>query len=834
MSSAKKKYRVLIIIILLIINIGVFNSSLANENNSVVNDSLFARYLVSNNDSLNIDILIKLAANMELNDILLFKNNTVDDYLKIASSIAKDSVSNYYLAHKLDKIAVAYRKNGNYISALKFHNWAKNISNQTNNKKLQTVIYNNIGVVYRRLDDYEAALSSHLYALKLAEEVNDQQSQAIAINSVGNIQMMIGNLDESLEYFKQSLIIEQKKNNMLGIAINLNNIGNVYCKQQNYKKAIEYYFLSLDINKQIDSEKGIAICYNDIGNIYELSGETDKALKYYLDALDINLKLNNKRSLANSYLQIGELYTDQEQYNKAIEYLLPGLEISTKIGSKTLIMNSYNALYIISRHRKEYEKAFDYLQLHNQYHDSIININVKKEIVRLQVKFGSERKENQIALLKQNAEISMLDITRQKTISWLMLSAFIIALGFIISLSYYLINRNKTNKLLLERNKIIEQTKSELDDYSKQLLKAKQEAENSNKAKGEFLANMSHEIRTPLNSIIGFTDLLIKSANKPNEINQLKIIKTSGLTLLTILNDILDLSKIEAGKFSVDYEDINIEQVFDDVVRMFSQRTTEKNIKLITNIDKQLPHSIFFSEIRLRQILFNIIGNAIKFTNNGIIVVNIYSESLMSNNKINFFIDIIDTGIGIQKQELNSIFEPFSQSKTNKTNIGTGLGLAITKRLVELMHGNISVESILGKGSKFSIMFNSVQVVTGVNKADVKAENKTSVHNEEYDAIDNMKNLDFFIYDINDTTQFDNFKKEIDEVYDMYFKIAYDTKLMSNITIFANELNNIASKYNINGLKNYCINLNNYKQSFDIDEIDKLLHKFNTNYIKNK
>ncbi len=686
------------------------NHPISATNQSEINDSLLSVINNSPIDSVKINTIIRLVENMEENSLDEINSKSVDDLLRTANELVIDSISISNLTYKVDMLGVKLRNGGNYAAALKLHNWAEDIAGRINNKHLHSIIYNNKGVVYRRLDDYQTAISNHIKALQLSEETKNLKSQAIAINSIGNIHMMIGNLDEALSNFNNSLILEQKLNDKLGIAINLNNIGNVYAQKQDMKKALEYYTLSLNVNKEINSLKGIAICYTDIGRVYESLNQPEKAMTNYLDALDINLRIDDKHSLAYSYLQAGELYTDQEEYDKALNYLVPGLELAVKIGAKSFIMNGYAALYRINRAKKDYEKAFKYLELSHAYNDSINNINVRKDIARLQIKYESERKENKIALLERNAAIDQLNIKRQKNISLFTLLGFITALGFVIFLSYYLYNKNKTNKLLLERNRIIEKTKAELDSYSKQLLKAKQEAEHNSKAKGEFLANMSHEIRTPLNSVLGFAELLSKSVTLPEQLDHLKVIKSSGRTLLTLINDILDLSKIEAGKFTIDYEDINPEVLLEDIIQIFSHKSLEKNLLLVNNISPDLPKSIHFSELRLRQILFNLIGNAIKFTHSGSIVVEAYSEEA-DEDHINLFITISDTGIGIKEDELKRIFEPFNQSDNNKNKQGTGLGLTITKRLIEIMNGTIDVISQEGIGTKFNIKFPNVRVV---------------------------------------------------------------------------------------------------------------------------
>ena len=665
------------------------------------------------NDTIAISHFIFKAINYENDTTSYGVLDSTDFYIEQANLIANDSLLIDFLAVCLDSIGVDYRNSGNYLSALNFHNRAWEIAARINNLHLRSVILNNKGVVYRRLDDYQQAITYHIGALKLAEQTKNIKSQAIAINSIGNIQMLIGNLDESLESFKQSLILEQKLDNLLGIAINLNNIGNVYFQKDNFSKALEYYLLSLDVNKEIHSQKGIAICYNDIGGVYEKQNINDKALSYYLDALIINKIRADRYDRAYSYIQVGELYTKLNKYDKALEYLNPGLKIALAIGAKGIIMDGYYALYQINRAKKEYDLAFKHLEISHKYHDSIINLNVHKDIARLQIRFDSEQKEAQIALLQGNAEINDLAMKRQKIIILLIFSALIIAIGFLIFLLYFVQTKNKTNKLLVERNKIIERNKADLDNYSKQLLIAKQQAEQNSKIKSEFLANMSHEIRTPLNSVIGFAEILSESLTDQKHSKQIEIIKSSGRTLLNIINEILDLSKIEAGKFEVSPEPINPEFVINDIVNVFRQRADEKKIVLSANLES-LPDTILLNGLRIRQILFNLVGNAIKFTNKGHVSIEANSEPSIYDEHIKLSIKVTDTGIGIGEDEIHNIFEPFHQSIPDDNRHGTGLGLTITKRLVEAMKGSIKVDSKMGIGSTFTVLFPKVQLSTEV------------------------------------------------------------------------------------------------------------------------
>ncbi len=245
------------------------------------------------------------------------------------------------------------------------------------------------------------------------------------------------------------------------------------------------------------------------------------------------------------------------------------------------------------------------------------------------------------------------------------------------------------------------------------LKKALVQAEAANQAKSEFLANMSHEIRTPMNAVIGFTELLESVITDKRQKNYLEAIKSGGKGLLTIINDILDLSKIEAGKLKIQYEPVNPRMIFNEIKNIFSLKLSRKGIELITEIDPELPLSLIMDEVRLRQILLNLVGNAIKFTDKGSVKLSIHQDhAVHADSLINIQIVVEDTGIGIPETEYENIFEPFKQQNGQdmKTFGGTGLGLAICKRLVEMLEGEISVTSEKGKGSRFKIRLRDIAI----------------------------------------------------------------------------------------------------------------------------
>ena len=248
---------------------------------------------------------------------------------------------------------------------------------------------------------------------------------------------------------------------------------------------------------------------------------------------------------------------------------------------------------------------------------------------------------------------------------------------------------------------------------------AKKQAEAANLAKSEFLANMSHEIRTPMNAVLGYTELLSPLVKEPTQINYIESIKSSGRSLLTLINDILDLSKIEAGKMELEYDYIDSHFFFNEFESIFSLKAAEKGIKLIVEVSSGTPAGIYVDEPRLRQIVFNLMGNAIKFTDKGHVKLKVYTDNLQTiaytKEKTEEFIDlnieVEDTGTGISKELKKEIFDPFIQARDQKKIGGTGLGLAITRRLTLLMNGSIDLKSELGKGSIFTVKIPEVAFI---------------------------------------------------------------------------------------------------------------------------
>ncbi len=370
---------------------------------------------------------------------------------------------------------------------------------------------------------------------------------------------------------------------------------------------------------------------------------------------------------------------------------------------------------------------------------------------------------------------------------------------------------------------------SESKETENMLKIAKEQAEQASHIKSQFLANISHEIRTPLNAIMGFTEILKEfPVTDQRFTSHLSGIEKSSKALMALISDILDLSRIEAGKMVINPSSFMIESLVEDVKQVFSLKAEQKGLAFHVSIDEKVPPVVFLDELRLRQILFNLVGNAVKFTLQGSIRIEVaVGKEVEHLDKVDLSIKVIDTGPGIEQSDFDAIFEPFFQKQIHQwaKQEGTGLGLAISRRFAQMMNGKISVNSKRGQGTVFEVFFPGVPAMKKPNVISGPAWTSEIKNTGTADANKELADLIFgeLQEKFGSPLAAQSFLRN--EVWLEYDKIA-DILGFDEVISFTGLLLNISDRNDLRYLKEFAIRLSREATSFNVIEINRMLSSF--------
>jgi len=602
---------------------------------------------------------------------------------------------------------------GENNSASKNLTKAYNLYHLTKNKLGIARCSDNLASIFRYAGSFEKALEYHLNSLVVFDEFRDTSGIIGVKNNLGILYRNLKNNQKSISYYQAALKLALKSNNKL-LSTVFNSIGSYYWYKQLNDSALYYYRKALNINPQslLLKERHCA-ALNNIGNVYRSTGNLDSAIYYYEQSLLKSNQYDLKNLSAITLKNFGAIFNQLGKSNDALKYLESSILLAKKSNLKRIISDDYLLLSDIYSKQGDYRKAFEYHKRYSAIQDSIYNDEQANKITQIEVDFILQQKKMDNAILSKNIAEQNLKI--QRTVSLLTILSLIIAFLIILSFTIYRLLKitKKSAQDLRDMNNELEKRvlsrtlnlQSEIEGHrltASALIKAKEKAEESDRLKSSFLANLSHEIRTPMNAIQGFTSLLLApDLNSDKKESYISIIKKSGTQLLSIINDIIEISKIDAGQIKPQYSPVNIcefiKDLFNTIVVTIPK---EKDVELRITSSNIYPELIIFTdEVKILQVMNNLINNALKFTETGFVS---FGYEVINEKEIKFFVQ--DTGVGIDEKHKQLIFERFRQVEGNLTITkgGSGLGLAISKAYIEMMDGTITLESELGKGSIFS------------------------------------------------------------------------------------------------------------------------------------
>lgn len=597
-------------------------------------------------------------------------------WYKKAKEIHETYGKDEYLAESLLDIGVVLRKMGNYKDAYEHYYRALDIAKATNSTETLSRAYNNLGYLYKVESKYPQALENLLEALEHAEKTKDKKKIASRLNNIGEIyDINIGDYKRSMKYYEEALRIRKEIHDSRGMSVSLRNMGALERRRQNYGKAMIYLKEALDTAIAIHYSTLIASTKYHIAFLLQEKNQPKEALPYIVDAIKIHQSSENSRGYLWGILLLGDIHYSLGNYEKTKQHAFEAYEIAM---AKNLTQAKSTSARLLAQYYAEkdsFEDAYKYSLIYQDTNKKLTDrINIAKTATLEQTR----RYEAEQAAQKE----------KQKQIFFGSIFIFLLLLLTIMYRSNR--SRKKFNHALIKKNN--------------ELQEARKKAEEAAVVKQNFLATMSHEIRTPMNAVLGFTNLLLDEEPNATQISYLRHLQTSGKQLMSILDDILDFSKLEAKKLRIEEVTFNAKSLLLKIVQVYKTIAKKKRIDLNIDLDGFYDNTHLIGDpVRLNQILANLLDNAVKFTEEGSISVKVW-EKTIDENKIHLHVSVNDTGIGISEENQFKIFESFTQNDNTRTRKygGTGLGLAICKELVEIQGGKIWVKSQLGEGSAFN------------------------------------------------------------------------------------------------------------------------------------
>lgn len=535
-------------------------------------------------------------------------------------------------------------------------------------------------------NNYKNCLEYSQKAINYATKTNNQKSLAESYTNQGILYLELKKFDDALDVFVKSIAIYSTLSSSAEQAFTHYNLGICYMEKNNFTMAEKNFNAAEIIYRQLKISSAIDMLNLQKGILYIEKKRPDLAMPLLEEIISVRDTKDTYKLKSEALYQVGKIEILKKRYNLAINYLSRALA-----SNKNNLEQKSNIVLALSESFEKsmnIEKSNYFLKQYVKLKDSLTLINNQKIGIEDYASFKNTEK------LKSIEQIDKENKSQEKANNFAKLIS-ILAIALISILSLLSLSLYKNNILRTQSNTLLKEKNNELQI-------AKENAEKATKARSEFLSTVSHELRTPLNAINGITHLLLEEDPKESQLNYLNSLQFSGNYLLTFINEILEINRIESENIPVENINCNIKKQLLNIQTSFKEIAQENKNTFILDIDTTIPENILCDPTKLSQIFINLVNNSLKFTKNGHVKL-IAKLVSIEDTKIEILFEISDNGIGIPDDKQAEIFESFSQGsiEINRKYGGTGLGLAIVKKLVDLLGGKIELNSKVGLGTTF-------------------------------------------------------------------------------------------------------------------------------------
>lgn len=551
-----------------------------------------------------------------------------------------------------------------------------------------------LAVKYLHSENFEKSLATARQSLNDATNIKDDYLIAVSYNVIAANLDELAEFDRAIFYYKKGLTYANKTNNdVIKNYIN-NNLGNVYCfEKKQYEKGISYYKKSLEYSQKAADSSQIVFTKLNIAWAYFDIGQFNQGYPYLEFINKYHSKFGDKSTVVILNMLNGMYCSNIGENKKAETYFLNAIKFGNVEVDKSDLSYSHHEYSKFLLKKGDYKKAYQNLEIYNTIQQKIYNENKLKKASVVGINLELDEYKREVDRIEIEKKLQSQSLRKSRIIVILFIIAFLVLLLLLFS--------------LYKNNNFKKKINSELTLANEELIIAKEKADEASRAKTQFVSTISHELRTPLYGVIGITNMLLDEHKELAKSPHLSSLKFSARYLLSLVNDVLQINKIEENRIVLESLTFNISDEINMVKNSLSFIAQNNNNKITINIDPTIPEYLIGDKLRLSQILMNLVSNALKFTNNG--KVKVSANLVKSEGKTQHIeFQIEDNGIGIAAIDQDKIFEKFVQVGRNENDYqGTGLGLAIVKRLLTLFNSEISLESMIGLGTtfKFTIAF---------------------------------------------------------------------------------------------------------------------------------